>query len=458
MNFNEKIFKAYDIRGVYEEDFNDDFAYYLGLSYAKLRKEETKKENLNIVVAKDMRLSSDSLHTNLINGLLDSGVNVIDIGLNSTPTFYFAVASLNYDGGIIVSASHNPAKWNGFKIVRERALPIGEETGLEILKKYINDKNLIKEKTQKKGTITENKNVLAEEIDYSLKFIDVNKIKKLRVVIDAANAMGSVYCKNLFKKLPVELIKLNFDLDGNFPNHEADPLKEENLKQLQEKVIKEKADLGIALDGDGDRVFFMDEKGEVINQSIVRGLLAKIFLQDKPGSKIAYDIRPGKITEDLIIENGGIPVLSRVGHSLIKDQSVKEGVYFAGESSGHFFLNMDIGCFEVPMIVILKLLVEFSQQEKKISEYIKPFKKYFLSGEINSQVEDKEKVLKNIQEKYNDGKINLLDGVSVAYPDFWFNVRASNTEEKIRLNLEAVSENIMKEKTEEVLNIIKNEI
>ncbi len=458
MQFNQKIFKAYDIRGIYGKDFLDDFAYNLGLAYAKLRKEETKKTSpLEVVIAKDMRLSSDSLHKNLINGLLDAGVNVIDIGLNSTPTFYFAVASLNYDGGIIVSASHNPAEWNGFKIVRNKALPLGGETGLEILKKYISNNDLEKIKTKKKGTLTKKNDILEQEVIYSLNFANIEKIKNLKIVVDAANAMGAPYSEKLFEKLPVQLVKLNFTLDGTFPNHEADPLKTENLTQIKEKIIEEKADLGIALDGDGDRVFFLDEKGEVINQSIIRGLLAKIFLQDKPGAKIAYDIRPGKITEDLILENGGVPVLSRVGHSLIKDQSVKENIYFAGESSGHFFLNMDIGCFEVPMIIILKILVEFSQQEKKVSEYIKPFKKYYSSGEINLDVSNKELALKNIQKSFNDGKINLLDGVSVSYPNYWFNVRASNTEEKIRLNLEAVSEEIMNKKTKDVLKIIKSE-
>ncbi|MCF7795182.1 phosphomannomutase/phosphoglucomutase [Patescibacteria group bacterium] len=454
MNINQKIFKAYDIRGIYGEDFDEDFAYRLGLAYVKMRKKETGSEKIKIVIAKDMRLSSDSLHKALSKGLLAGGADVYDIGLNSTPTFYFAVAFYNYDGGIIVSASHNPAKYNGFKLVRDKALPIGEETGLEYLKSLVLSPDL--KEAENKGNFKKLKDVLETQIQYDLDFVDKTKIKPLKVVVDAANSMGATFCKELFKYIPAELIELNFELDGTFPNHEADPLKKENLEQLKDEVIKEKADLGIATDGDGDRVFFMDEKGQAISQAIIRGLLAKIFLEDKPGAKIAYDIRPGKITEDLIIENGGTPIVTRVGHSLIKQQAINEGAYFAGESSGHFFLNMDIGCFEVPVIVILKLLKYFSQSNEAISKQIEPYNIYFHSGEINSLVSDKEKVLEAIKEKYNNGEINTIDGVSVKYQDYWFNVRASNTEDKVRLNLEARDKETMEEKTQEVLDIIKS--
>ncbi|MCF7820206.1 MAG: phosphomannomutase/phosphoglucomutase [Candidatus Pacebacteria bacterium] len=455
MQLNEKIFKAYDIRGIFGQDFKEDFAYTLGLAYAKMRKQELESgRKIKVVVARDMRLSSLSLQKELIRGLLEAGLDVLDIGLSSTPTFYFAVAKLEYDGGIIVSASHNPAIWNGFKIVRNKALPVGEGTGMEKIKDLILNHQL--ETSSDKGLLTKNNEILDLEVKHSLSFSKIENIKPLKVVIDAANAMGALYCQKLFEQIPANLISLNFKLDGTFPNHEADPLKEENLQQLKEKVISESADLGIATDGDGDRVFFVDEKGESINQAIIRGVLAKIFLREKPGAKIAYDVRPGKITQDLILENGGIPVLSRVGHSLIKAQAIKEDVYFAGESSGHFFLNMDIGCYEVPMIVILKLLEELSNSGLSASDYFKPYKKYYLSGEINLEVESKQAVLDKITETYQDGEINLLDGVSVKYQDFWFNVRASNTEEKIRLNLEAVSQEIMETKTKEVLELIKN--
>jgi phosphomannomutase len=454
MNFNKKIFKAYDIRGVYGKDFTENFAYRLGLAYAIMRKEETGNEKLKIVIAKDMRLSSSSLHRALSKGLIAGGADVYDIGLNSTPTFYFAVAFYNYDGGIIVSASHNPAKYNGFKLVRDRALPIGEETGLKKIKTLVLGNDL--KESRNSGHLKKLNNILETQIQHDLDYVDKIKIKPLKVVIDAANSMGATYSQELFKYIPAKLIKLNFELDGNFPNHEADPLKNENLKQLKEKVIKEKADLGIAIDGDGDRVFFMDEKGQAINQAIIRGLLAKIFLKDKPGAKIGYDVRPGKITRDLIMENGGIPVVTRVGHSLIKQQAINENIYFAGESSGHFFLNMDIGCFEVPVIVILKLLNYFSKSNQVLSKQIEPYNIYFHSGEINSLVADKNSVLEAIKEKYNNAELNTIDGVSVKYENYWFNVRASNTEDKIRLNLEARDKKTLKEKTQEVLDVIKN--
>lgn len=455
LKVNPKIFKAYDIRGIYQKDFDHHTAYQLGLAYLKLRNQDLKgnSKQLKIVVAADKRLSSPILKKNLIKGLVDGGAKVIDIGLASTPTFYFAVAKYNYDGGIMVSASHNPKEWNGFKITRERAIPVSGETGINFLKEEILKGNL--NPAEKKSKVIDQKNVLEEQIKYDLKIAKVKNIKPLKIVADPANAVGALYLKELFKHLPVKLKKINFQLDGNFPAHEADPLKEENLKQIKQEVLKNKADLGISTDGDGDRIFFIDDQGELIDPAIIRGLLAKIFLKDKPGSKIGFDVRPGKISEDLILEFGGIPVKTRVGHSLIKEQMLKENIYFSGESSGHFFLNLPIGCFEVPNIVILKLLEEFSQSPLKISEQIAPLKKYYHSGEINNKVNDKEKVLERVEKKYKQGKINKLDGLSIEFDDFWFNLRASNTENLIRLNLEARSSKTMKEKTEEILKIIK---
>ena len=362
MKINSKIFKAYDVRGVYGQDLDKETAYLLGHAYVELRSKDGKTGELNIVVAEDMRLSSPQLKSSLINGLTEAGANVIDIGLASTPTFYFAVANYGYDGGIVVSASHNPAEWNGFKLVREKALPISGESGIYFLRDKVIGGDFKLGKTA--GKILKKDDVLKDQIKYDLKFVDLSKIKPLKIVVDSANGMGAQYVEELFKHLPSELIKMNFKLDGTFPAHEADPIKKENIIDLQEKVIEEKADLGIAIDGDGDRIFFIDNNGEVIGQSIIRGVLAMIFLREKPGVKICYDIRPGRITRDLIEENGGTPIVTRVGHSLIKEQAIKEGAYFAGESSGHFFLNMDIGCFEVPVIIILKLLQDTKRLRK----------------------------------------------------------------------------------------------
>jgi len=453
MQINPEIFKAYDIRGIYKKDLDEEAAYRLGCAYTELRQKEIDKDKLTIVVAEDMRLSSPALKESLIKGLIETGADVVDIGLASTPTFYFAVAYFKYDGGIIVSASHNPPEWNGFKLTRDKAIPISGETGMFILRDQVIN-NKFKSAVQK-GSIIKKNDVLQTQIKYDLNFADIKKIKPLKIVIDPANGMGAQYMEALFNYLPCKLVKINFVLNGTFPAHEADPLKEENLIDLQKKVIEERADLGIAIDGDGDRIFFIDNLGKTIAQSIIRGILAMLFLREKPGAKICYDIRPGKITRDLIEKYGGTPIVTRVGHSLIKEQTIKEGAYFAGESSGHFFLNMDIGCFEIPIIITLKLLQEFSEANKPISEYIKPYQKYFHSGEINRTVENKEVVFQKIEKKYNDAKINKLDGITVKYPDFWFNVRGSNTESKIRLNLEAKNEMLMKKKRDEVLKIIK---
>lgn len=453
MKTNPDIFKAYDIRGIYGQDLDTDTAYSLGRAYVALRSKEETKDKLTIVVGADMRVSSPELKKALIKGITDSGADVIDIGLASTPTFYFAVANYKYDGGIIVSASHNPGEYNGFKVTRNKAIPISGETGIMELRDMVmaNDFGPVAETP---GTVTEKTDVLDEQIKENLEHVELDKFKKLKIVVDTANGMGAQYIEALFKHLPCELITMNFKLDGTFPAHEADPLKEENNIDLQKKVIEVGADLGIATDGDGDRVFFIDNSGKTINQAIIRGLLAKVFLREKPGAKIGYDVRPGRVTIDLIKENGGIPMVTRVGHSLIKEQVLKENAYFAGESSGHFYLNMPIGCFDIPAIVILELIQYFSEIDTDIATYTKQYEKYSHSGEINSTVKDVDAVFARLEEKYSDGKISKLDGILVEYDDFWFNVRASNTEPKMRLNLEAINDEIMAEKRDEVLAII----
>lgn len=453
---NSAIFKAYDIRGIYGQDFDNELAYLLGLAFIELRQKDSDYspgKKLTIAVGADMRLSSPILKENLIRGLLAGGADVVDVGLVSTPTLYFAVGHYNYDGGIMVSASHNPKEWNGFKLVRAKGIPISGDTGINFLKEKILENRFLPAVAS--GELSNNQEVLKEEIAYALKTVDPKKIKPLKVVIDTANGMGAAYIQELSKNLPIKLIPLNFKLDGSFPAHEADPLKEENLKQIQQAVIKQEADLGIATDGDGDRIFFVDNKGITIPPEIIRGLLARLFLADKPGIKIGYDARPGKITVDMIIEAGGVPTITRVGHSLIKEQMLKDNIYLAAESSGHFFLNETNGCFEYPSIMILKILTAFSNIASPIADYVKQYKKYYSSGEINSSVKDKELVFQKILTRYADGKINRLDGVSVEYPDYWFNVRGSNTEPIIRLNLEAINSEIMERKRDEILNLIR---
>lgn len=453
---NPAVFKAYDIRGLYGQDFDNDLAYRLGQAFVVLRKSDPDYlpgSKLTVAVGADMRLSSPALKESLLRGLVSSGANAIDLGVISTPTFYFAVAKYGYNGGIMVSASHNPKDWNGFKLVRAHGVPISGESGIEELKALILENHFLPATTA--GELSQNNQALRDELEYTWSQIDKNKLRPFKIVIDTANGMGASYLLPLLKDLPGKHIFLNQELDGNFPAHEADPLKEENLEQLKAAVIRERADFGIAADGDGDRLFFVDNLGRVINQAIIRGLLAQSFLQDKPGAKIGYDVRPGKITADLIAAGGGQALVTRVGHSLIKEQMIEEDIYFAGESSGHFYLNSPIGCFEFPGLMVLHLLAFFSSSEKTIAEQLNDYNRYFQSGEINREVADKAAVFRAIKEKYHDGEINELDGVSVRYPDFWFNIRGSNTEAKIRLNLEAVSREIMEKKRDEILQLIK---
>ncbi len=456
---NPSIFKAYDIRGVYGVDLDDTTAYKIGYSYAQMRKKEWPLDRpLQIAVAADMRLSSPTLKDKLIQGLIHGGVDVVDIGLASTPTFYFAVANYNYDGGVLVSASHNPKEYNGFKLVRQKALPMSGEGGLYELREMVAKLELANIKPPATAnSLSANGDVLADQVAHDLKFADSKEINKFKIVIDPANAMGALYFDELFKNIPqLKIIRMNWELDGSFPAHEADPFKEENLRGLCARVKQENADLGITTDGDGDRIFFVDNNGEPVEPGITRAILCKIFLRENPGAKICYDIRPGKITYDTIIENGGQPIVTRVGHSLIKEKTIEEGAVFAGESSGHFFLNMgEEGCYEVPLIVTLKILAELSLSGLNFSETIKPYKRYFHSGEINSRVENAAEKIKEIKEKYKDGQQNDLDGITIEYPEFWFNVRGSNTEPLLRLNLEAKTKELMEEKRDEVLGIIR---
>ncbi|MBU0998336.1 phosphomannomutase/phosphoglucomutase [Patescibacteria group bacterium] len=455
MQLDESIFKAYDIRGKYPGQINEDLVYKIGRAYSTFLSKENPQKKLNIVISSDMRLSSPCLKESLIKGIIDSGFNVIDIGLATTPTFYFAVAFYGYDGGLQVSASHNPKEYNGLKIVRKKSFPISGEGGIYEIRDIVKNESFINVSSTK-GEIIKKEGVLEAEVKEESKGINLEKIKPFRIAIDAANSMGAVDIKEIFKSLPCEVIEMNFELDGTFPVHEADPLKEENMKFVQDKVLKDKADLGISIDGDGDRYFFVDEKGETVPQSILRGLMAQIAIKENPGSTVCYDIRPGKITKDMIEEVGGKAVVTKVGHSLIKEKMIELDAVFGGESSGHFFYKFDFGTFEAPTTLIRKFLVYISEQNKPLSEIIKPYKKYFHSGEINTEVEDKEGKMKEIAERYSNGKISYLDGVTIEYPDYWFIVRPSNTESLLRFIIESTSKEKMEEKRDEIINIIKS--
>ncbi len=457
MNINLSIFKAYDIRGVYGVDFNDDFAYELGLAYCQLRREEMGRDDFTIVVGRDMRLSSPALHKELIRGLVAGGAHVIDIGLASTPTFYFTVAHYRYDGGIQVSASHNPKEYNGFKMVRQMASPISEDTGIPDLKKIIMEGGA--KPAMRSGSLINRQDILADQVALDMSFVDASLVKPMKVVIDTSNAMGAPYFDELFKHLPqLTIERMNWELDGSFPSHEADPFKPENIAELCARVKESEADMGIATDGDSDRIFFVDENGKAVTSVVTRAILAKIFLEDKPGATIAYDIRPGKKTYDVIMAHGGQPLVTRVGHSLIKRAMIDAGAYFSGETSGHFSLNMGAeGCYEVPGVIAMKMLIEISKSGQSFSEYAKQYDSYFLSPEISLRVENASAIIERLCKLYADGKQNMLDGLTVDYPDYWFNVRMSNTEPILRVSLEAATKEIMEKETERLVHNINNQ-
>lgn len=446
---DQSIFKAYDVRGLYPDELNEETAYLIGRAFVEF----LGKPNPNIVVGRDARLSSPQLSKELIRGIREEGGNVIDIGLSTTPMLYFTVAHYKFDGGIETTASHNPGQDNGFKFVREEAIPISENTGLEKIK----DLALVSghPPSGEPGKLTK-KEIITDYIDFNLKFIDLTKINPLKIVIDTANAVPGIVVEEIMVRLPCKVSYLFKELDGNFPNHEPDPLVKENLKPLQKEVQRKKADLGVTFDGDGDRMILIDEKGECISGDLITALMAEIILKENPGAKILYDLRSSQIVAEIIKKNGGIPIIYKVGHSLIKEKMRKENIVFAGELSAHFYLK-DSYFFEAPFFVLFKILRRISQTKKNLSELIKPFRKYYHSGEINFEVKpgDKEKIINNLADYYSQGKIFFLDGIRVDFEDWWFNVRPSHTLNSLRLNLEAKSKELLEKKAKELISLIK---
>lgn len=443
---NPKIFKAYDIRGIYPTDLDEDIAYKIGRAIVVFL--EAKK----IAIGRDIRESSPLLFESLVKGITDQGADVYDIGLASTPMVYFASGKLDVDGGVALTASHNPAQWNGMKICRKDAAPVGENSGLFEIRDLATRDEF--SDASRKGEIADKEEIKKEYIDYFSSFAKFGE-KKFKVVIDFANAMGILEWE-IFKKLAdnLEIITLYADFDGKFPNHEANPLKTETLAELQKKVVEEKADLGIAYDGDADRIGFVDEKGEIIPMDLITAIIAKMVLKKHPGGKIYYDLRSSKAVKEVIEENGGVALECPVGHAKIKKLMRDNGAIFAGELSGHYFFKENFRA-EASTLAAIMLLNAMAETGRKISEIVSEVKRYFHSGEINSEVADKDEVIKKLKEKYSDGKISELDGVKIEYPDWWFNVRPSNTEPVLRLNLEANTEEMMEKKREEVLKIIR---
>ena len=443
-----KIFKAYDVRGVYGTELDEEGAYAIGRAYVE------QFEPRSIAVGRDTRVSSPTMAKAVIEGAADAGADVFDIGLVGTEMVYFAVGDRGFDGGICVTASHNPKQYSGMKIVRRGALPIGGESGLlDIRDRALAGFGNVK----KRGTVAD-LDVWAGFVEKVLSFVDVDAIRPLRVVIDAANGMAGTMLPPVLARLPIEAITCFFEPDGTFPNHEPNPLLPENREFIIEKTRAEGADLGVAYDGDADRCFFVDDTGEFVAGDFVTALLAQAVLAKNPGGKILYDVRASWAVPRAIEEAGGVPLMSRVGHAFIKQRMRKEEAIFGGEVSAHYyfrdFTQADTGV--VPFLVMLELL---SRSGKKLSELLAPFnERYFLSGEINTPVADVALKLQELKERYAalGGRISHLDGLSVEFDDWHFNVRPSNTEPLLRLNLEALTQAVMEARRDEVVGLIRS--
>jgi phosphomannomutase len=444
-----KVFKAYDVRGLYPSELDEEGAYRIARAYVEHFEPRT------IAVGRDMRLMSPAVASAVIDGAAEGGADVLDIGLVGTEMLYYAVGDLALEGGICVTASHNPKDYTGMKIVRRGALPVGGDSGLaEIRSRALEGFG----PAEKRGDVSQ-RDVWAGFVEKVLSFVDPDAIKPLRVVVDGANGMAGAMLPPVLERLPqLDVVRCNFDPDGSFPNHEPNPLLPENREFIVSKTRDENADLGVAYDGDADRCFFVDDTGEFVPGDFVTALLAESMLEKEPGAKVIYDVRASWAVPRTIEAAGGVPLVNRVGHAFIKHRMREEHAAFAGEVSAHYyfreFSQADSGV--VPLLLMLELL---SRRRKKLSEILAPYReRYFLTGEINTPVSDVPLKLQELKERYmaEGGKISHLDGISVDFEDWHFNVRPSNTEPLLRLNLEALSQDLMASKRDEVLALIRS--
>lgn len=450
MKINKNIFKSYDVRGIYPSDFNEKIAYKIVQSYIKLFKPK------KVVLGRDVRDSGQSLFNSCLDAFLDAGVNVVDIGVVSTDEFYFAVGSLPVDGGITVSASHNPREWNGLNFCRKGAEPISSDNGLiEIREETIRDWNKL---SLKQKGIVEKKDVSENFLKTSVSFIDKSLLKPVKIVANANFGVDVVLLNKAISmfNLPINVIPLNANPDGTFPKGPPNPLLPENRKEFLDLILKENADLGVSWDADGDRCFFADEKGNFIEGYFITAVIAKEMLKKYPNSKIIIDPRLTWATSEEIHKSGGTPVISKPGMTIIAAKMKKENAVFGGEMSSHFYFKdnyyRDNGI--IPLFIILEMMSRYNQ---KLSSLVNPYtSRYFISGEINFETEKKDEIIKAVEEKYNDGKKEYIDGVSIEYKSWRFNLRKSNTEPLLRLNLEALSKSEMQEKRDELVHYIES--
>ncbi|HYT74495.1 MAG TPA: phosphomannomutase/phosphoglucomutase [Vicinamibacterales bacterium] len=452
MSINPSIFKAYDVRGLYPQEINEDAARLIGrgfVAYLKARR---------IGVSRDMRVSSPSIGAAFIDGARAQGADVIDYGMMGTDMLYFAVARDGLEGGVQITASHNPKQYNGIKMVRQEAFPLSGEAGIGDIRDMIAHDRL-PPPAAAPGSLTQ-RTVVDDYVEHVLSFIDLGIIKPFNVVLDAGNGIAGMIAPKLFAHLPTKtLTTLCFEVDGTFPNHEANPLIEENRRDITQRVIKDKADIGIAWDGDADRCFFIDGTGDFVAGDFITALLAESFLIKHPGAKIVYDVRASYAVKDTAAKYGSEALMNRVGHAFFKRRMREDNAIFGGEVTGHYYFRDNFYADNgfIPALLILELM---SRKGQTLHELLEPLRRtYFISGEINTKVSDIRTVQQKIDAlaaKYQAGRVYTMDGISAEFPDWHFNVRGSNTEPLLRLNLEATTQELMEAKRDEVLAFIRS--
>ncbi len=450
MTMNRSIFKAYDVRGLYPSEVNEDAARLIGRGFVAYLGAK------RIAVSRDMRLSSPSVAAAFSDGAREQGADVVDYGMLGTDMMYFAVARDGHDGGAQITASHNPKEYNGIKLVRREAFPLSGDAGIGDIRDMIAG-NALPPPAPRPGGISRMK-VLDDYIEHVMSFIDSSIVKPFAVILDAGNGIAGMVAPRLFERLPCRTTELCFEVDGTFPNHEANPLIEENRRDIVERVVRDQADIGIAWDGDADRCFFIDGTGEFIAGDFVTALLAEAFLLKHPGAKVVYDVRASYAVKDVVARYGGTALMNRVGHAFFKRRMREEGAIFGGEVTGHYYFRNNFYADNgfIPALLILELM---SRKGQTLAELLAPLReKYFISGEINTRVGGMDTVQQKIDglaAKYSTGNVYMLDGVSAEFPDWHFNVRPSNTEPMLRLNLEATTAELMERKRDEVLAFIR---
>jgi phosphomannomutase len=447
-----KVFKAYDVRGIYQSELDEEGARAIGRAFVDVF------EPKRIAVGHDMRVSSRSMTEAVIAGAVEAGAEVLELGLVGTEMVYFAVGELGLDGGIAVTASHNPKEYTGMKIVRAGALPVGGESGLlEIRDRARTETADPRGQTQGQSPgRVEQHDIWPAYVERVLSFVDVSAIAPLKVVIDAANGMGGVMLPPVLEHLPqLEVVRCFFEPDGTFPNHEPNPLLPENREFIIRRTLDEGADFGVAFDGDADRCFFVDDGGEFVPGDFATALFAQAVLEKEPGAKVIYDVRASWAVPEAIERGGGVPLVNRVGHAFIKARMREDGAAFGGEVSGHYYFR-DFSQADSGVVPFLLMLERVSRERRKLSEILQPFRdRYFITGELNTPVPDVAEKLREVEERFgSEGRVTHLDGVSVDADDWHMNVRPSNTEPLLRLNLEARSRELMERKRDEVLAVI----